>query len=130
MIADSLNNDFPHHTVVQNYWLPSIRSAAELDSGNAKKATAILQACAAYEMAQSQPFELGTLYPVYLRGQAYLLLHKGKEAAEEYQKIITHRGIVLNFPIAALARVGLARAYATQADTAKARAAYQDFLTL
>jgi cytochrome c-type biogenesis protein CcmH/NrfG len=59
-----------------------------------------------------------------------LLSHQGKEAAAEFQKIIDHRGMVLNSPIGALAHLGLARAYAMQGDTAKARAAYQDFLTL
>ena len=69
------------------------------------------------------------MYPVYLRGQAYLQMRKGPEAAKEFQKIIDHRGIVLNFPTGALARLGLARAYAVQGDIVKARAAYQDFLT-
>jgi len=70
------------------------------------------------------------MYPVYVRGQAYLLAHQGKEAAAEFQKIIDHRGIVLNEPIGALAHLQLGRAYAMQGDTAKSRAAYQDFLTL
>jgi hypothetical protein len=70
------------------------------------------------------------MYPVYLRGQAYLLARQGKEAAVEFQKIIDHRGIVLNFPLAALAHLGLGRAYAMASDTAKARTAYQDFFAL
>jgi hypothetical protein len=70
------------------------------------------------------------LYPVYLRGQAYLLGHQGKEAAVEFQRIIDHRGIVLNFPLGALAHLQLGRAYGLQGETAKARGAYQDFLTL
>jgi len=69
-------------------------------------------------------------YPVYLRGQAYLQMRKGKEAAAELQKMIEHRGIVLNFPTGALARLGLARACALEGDKVKASAAYQDFLTL
>jgi ATP/maltotriose-dependent transcriptional regulator MalT len=70
------------------------------------------------------------MYPVYVRGQAYLAAKRGGEAAIEFQKILTWRGVALNEPIAALAHLGLARAYALQADTAKARVAYQDFLTL
>jgi hypothetical protein len=70
------------------------------------------------------------LCPVYLRGEAYLMLHDGNRAAAEFQKFIDHRGVAMNFPWGALARLGLARAYALQRDTAKARAAYQDFLTL
>ena len=68
--------------------------------------------------------------PTYLRGEAYLMLHDGKAAAAEFQKFIDHRGVVLNFPWGALARLGLARAYTLQGDVVKARAAYQDFLTL
>ena len=68
--------------------------------------------------------------PAYLRGEAYLTLHDGKAAAAEFQKFIDHRGVVMNFPWGALAPLGLARAYAMQGDTAKAKIAYQDFLTL
>ncbi len=129
-LAESLNRDFPLHTVVQGYWLPSIRAAIELNAKNVNRALEILKSAAPYELGQSQPFNVGMMYPVYLRGQSYLLARQGKEAAEEFQKIIDHRGIVLNFPLGALAHLGLARAYALQGDTAKARAAYQDFLTL
>ena len=68
--------------------------------------------------------------PAYVRGEAYLMLHDGNRAAAEFQKLIDHRGLVVNFPWGALARLKLARAYAMQGDTAKARAAYRDFLTL
>ena len=70
------------------------------------------------------------LCPAYVRGEAYLMLHDGKAAAAEFQKFIDHRGVVVNFPWGALARLGLARAYAMQGDTAKTKTAYQDFLTL
>jgi tetratricopeptide (TPR) repeat protein len=70
------------------------------------------------------------LYPVFVRGEAYLAAHQGKEAAAEFQKILDHRGIVLNQPIGALAHLQIGRAYAMQGDIAKAKAAYQDFLTL
>jgi cytochrome c-type biogenesis protein CcmH/NrfG len=70
------------------------------------------------------------MYPVYVRGEAYLAAHQGKEAAAEFQKILNHRGIVLNEPIGALAHLQLGRAYAMSGDSAKARAAYEDFLTL
>ena len=68
--------------------------------------------------------------PAYVRGEAYLMLHDGNRAAVEFQKFIDHRGLVATFSWGALARLGLARAYALQGDTAKARAAYQDFLGL
>ena len=74
--------------------------------------------------------QLGTMYPAYIRGQAQLIAHNGSAAAAEFQKFIDHRGITINFPLGALARLGLARAYALSGNTAKSRAAYQDFLTL
>jgi tetratricopeptide (TPR) repeat protein len=101
-----------------------------LDHDAAAKAAEYLDSAAAYELGTSTPFQLGTLYPVYVRGEAYLALHQGKQAAGEYQKILHHRGIILNFCTGALAHLGLARAYVLQGDTAQAKAAYQDFLTL
>jgi eukaryotic-like serine/threonine-protein kinase len=65
-----------------------------------------------------------------VRGEAYLAAHQGKEAGVEFQKILDQRGVVVNEPIGALAHLGLARAYMLQGDTFKAKAAYQDFLTL
>jgi eukaryotic-like serine/threonine-protein kinase len=70
------------------------------------------------------------LYPIYVRGEAYLAAHRGTEAVAEFQKIFDHRGVVVNEPIGALAHLQIGRAYAMQGDTAKAKAAYQDFLTL
>lgn len=70
------------------------------------------------------------LCPAYLRGEACFTLHDGYQGAEEFQEFVDHRGVVMNFPWGSLARLGLARAYAMQGNAAKARAAYQDFLTL
>jgi Tfp pilus assembly protein PilF len=70
------------------------------------------------------------MYPVYVRGEAYLASHQGSQAAAEFQKILDHRGVVLNEPIGTLAHLQIGRAYAMQGDTAKAKAAYQDFLML
>jgi hypothetical protein len=84
-------------------------------------------------LGQAVSFEAGwsEIYrPAYLRGEAYLLAHRGQEAASEFQKIIDHPGIVVNFPWGAVARLGLGRAYALQGDTTKARTAYQNFLAL
>ncbi len=115
---------------MQGYGLPAIRAAIELNGKSGANAIKTLGTAGPYELAQCEPFQVGMLYPVYLRGQAYLLARQGNEAAAEFQKIVDHRGIVLNFPTGALARLGLARAYAAQGDTTKARAAYQDFLIL
>src|SRR5439155_9931029 len=79
------------------------------------------------ELGEPPPILEGTLYPVYVRGQARLAAHNGTAAAAEFQKFLDHRGIVLNFPLGALARLNLARAYAVSGDTNKSRTAYQDF---
>ena len=74
--------------------------------------------------------KVDVLYPVYVRGQAYLALHQGKEAAAEFEKFFDHRTIVANSPLAALARLGLTRSYVLQGDSPKARTAYEDFFAL
>jgi len=125
-----LDKTFRLDALVQSYWLATIRAAIELNRGNGTKAVELLQGAARYELAVSSPTELATMYPVYVRGYAYLLAHQGKEAAAEFQKFIDHPGVVLNFPLGALSRLGVARAYALQGDTTNARRAYQDFLTL
>ena len=110
--------------LVQRYWLPTIRAAVALERKDPNRAVELLQVAGAIELGE------GPLLPVYLRGEAYLMLHDGSRAAAEFQKFIDHRGQVKNFSWGALARLGLARAYALQGDKAKARAAYRDFLTL
>jgi predicted Zn-dependent protease len=123
-LADDLSKRFPADTIVQFNFLPTIRAQVMLSRNDSSKAICVLQA--------SSPYELGAvgnaLYPVYVRGEAYLAGHQGSEAAAEFQKILDHRGVVVNEPIAALAHLGLARAHTLQGDTAKARAAYKDFL--
>ena len=127
--AQALTNDlarrFPVHTLVKGYWLPTIRAAIEMNRGNPARAIELLQVTAPLELNNQ-----GELYAAYLRGQAYLRLRRGNEAAAEFQKLLDHRGLVGNSSFGALARVGLGRAYALQGDIAKARAAYQDFFAL
>jgi tetratricopeptide (TPR) repeat protein len=128
-LATELDKAFPLHTVVQRYWLPTIRAGVALQRKDPRRAIELLQASSTIELGI--PTELTVfLCPVYLRGEAYLMLHDGNAAATEFQKFIDHRGVVDNFPWGALARLGLARAYAIGGDTTKARTAYQDFLTL
>jgi serine/threonine protein kinase/tetratricopeptide (TPR) repeat protein len=131
-MEQDLARRFPHDTLIMGYWLPTIRAAIEVNRKNPSKAIEILQATTPYELGEPYPlFQVGGyLYPVYVRAQSYLLLHRGAESAAEYQKILDHRGIVMNCPLGALARLGLARAYALQGQTAKSRSAYQDFFTL
>jgi eukaryotic-like serine/threonine-protein kinase len=124
-----LNDHFPLDTLVQSYWLPSVRAAMELEHKNPNKAAASLQTTVPYELSEPTLWE-GFLYPVYLRGEAFLAMHDGRAATAEFQKFVDRRGLVANFHLGALARLGLARAYALQGDTSKAEVAYQDFLTL
>ena len=126
-LADDLEKRFPEDTLINLHFVPTVRAAAEVNQADPVKAVEILRVAV--------PLELGTdyelsLYPVYVRGQAYLSAKQGRKAADEFQKILDHPGIVRNEPIGALARLQIGRAYILQGDTAKAKAAYQDFLTL
>jgi len=127
-IVEELERSYPSQTVLKVYWLPAIKAAIELNANNASQALVFLEAAAPYELGAPAQFQLGTLYPAYVRGQAYLAAHNGNLAAGEFQKFLDHRGIVVNFPLGALAHLGLGRAYAMTGDTAKAKTAYQDFL--
>jgi hypothetical protein len=161
-LAAELDRTFPLDTRVQRYWLPTIRAAVALERKDPNRAIELLKVASTIELGI--PTNLGMLMcPAYVRGEAYLMLHDGNAAAAEFQKFIDHRGVVRNFPWGALARLGLARAYALEVGVgaplvgalvpaptqsvpgregrpqgaplqqdalAKARAAYQDFLTL
>ena len=131
-ISDDLAQRYPLDTLINGYWLLTIRAAIELDHNNPAEALKLLQEAASYELGANQftAADAAPLYPVYLRGEAYLRLHRGTEAAVEYQKFVDHWGAVRTFPLGALARLGLARAHAMQGAPAKAHIAYQDFLTL
>ncbi len=129
-IVDDLEKANPSNTVLKLYWLPTLKAAIELNGGNSAQALVLLEAAAPNELGEPPPFQVGSMYPAFLRGQAYLAAQNGPAAAAEFQKFLDHRGIALNFPVGALAHLGLARSYAIQGDTAKAKAAYQDFLTL
>ena len=123
-LADELNKTVPLDTLVQRNWLPVIRAAIALQRKDPNRAIELLQTSSEIELGENR------LLPAYLRGEAYLMLHDGKHAAAEFQKYIDHRALVRNAPWGALAHLGLARAYAMQGDTTKARASYQDFLTI
>jgi eukaryotic-like serine/threonine-protein kinase len=75
-------------------------------------------------------FDTSCLYPVYVRGSAYLTLGKSAEAAREFQYIIEQHGVLANCPVGALVHIGLGRAYAMGGDRLKARSAFQEFFAL
>ena len=115
--------------------LPIIHAAVALQGGRAttkaaEKAIGVLAAAAPYELGSPVATVGFDLYAIYLRGDAYVAAHQGPAAVTEFQKILDHPGVVANEPIGALAHLGLGRAYALSGDSIKAKAAYQDFLTL
>ncbi len=124
-LADELAKRFPENTIVKFNYLPTIRAQIALDRNDASKAIEVLQAAASYELGtEGQGGVAPSLYPVYVRGQAYLAARRGKEAAVEFQKILDHRGVVCNEAIGALAHLQIGRAYVLQGETATARAAH------
>jgi len=131
-LADDLDKRFPEDTIVQFNYLPSVRGKLALNKGDASGAIESLSASAPYELGATRAIDLDwtAMFPVFVRGEAYLAARQGSKAAVEFQKILDHRGLVLNQPIGALAHLGLGRAYVLQGDTVKAKVAYQNFLTL
>jgi len=130
VLLRNLEKEFPDNTVIRVYWAPTIRAAIAIHKGNARVALELLQTVAAYELGSPPPMGLATLYPVYLRGEAYLLAQQGDAAAREFEKILDHPYLVLNFPLHALARLQLGRAQAMLGYQSQARRAYLDFFTL
>jgi eukaryotic-like serine/threonine-protein kinase len=158
-LESDLRKRFPLDTLVNGYWLPTIEARMMLTEGKTAGALDRLQAVSSsLEVGLPTFTAIGAcLYPVYARGETYLAAGQGRAAAGEFQKILDHAGIVVNCPIGALARLGLARAYALEAGSggtavpavrnpanattgetpvprpealAKARKAYQDFFAL
>ena len=131
--AESLEKRFPEDTSTKFYYGPSLRALAALDRHDPANAIEQLQLSSEYDLGtpQSSFFGFfGAMYPVYVRGEAYLALHQGAQAALEFQKIVDHRYIAITDPVGALARLQLGRAYSMVGDQTKAKAAYSDFLNL
>ena len=129
-LAGDLSENFAADTIVQFDYLPMIHAAMALRSGDPRRAVEALAASLPYELGQTNSSFTFALYPVYLRGEAYLAAGNGAAAVREFHKILDHAGVVGNQPIGALARLGLGRGYALSGDTTKAQTAYQDFFSL
>jgi hypothetical protein len=114
-LGAELDIAYPLDTLAQRYWLPTIRAGVALERQDPNRAIELLKVARTIELSSITADLTIFLCPVYLRGEAYLLLHDGNRAAAEFQRFIDHRGLVANFPWGALARLGLARAYALQA---------------
>jgi DNA-binding winged helix-turn-helix (wHTH) protein/tetratricopeptide (TPR) repeat protein len=140
-LADDLARRFPEDTLVRFSYLPTLRAQIALNRGNPSQALGALESSAPYELGMPGAYGFPqALLPVYVRGQAYLAAHRGAQAAEEFQRVLNYRGVVFSEAIGALAHLGIARAYAMQAEAAtdnsrpellaKAHSAFEDFLSL
>jgi hypothetical protein len=133
ILADDLERRFPADTSVRFGSLPTLHALIALNRHDPLGAAALLETATPFELgwrgANSVGF-CGSLYPLYVRGEAFLMAHRGVEAAAEFQNILDHRGIIGADPIGALARLQLGRAFILTGDTHRAMIAYQDFLTL
>jgi tetratricopeptide (TPR) repeat protein len=127
-LVGELERSYATNTLLKLYWLPTINAAIELNKGNSSQSLVSLETVAPYELGNAG--FINYLYPAYVRGQAYLLAHNGTAAVAEFQKLLDHGGIVLNFVTGSLAHLQLGRAYAMAGDTAKAKSACQDFFAL
>ena len=132
-LANDLEERFSEDTSVRFSYLPALRACIALNHREPQKALELLQAAAPNELGSPRTAlhaNFGALYPVFVRGEAYLAAHQGVEATAEFQKIIDQPGIVVSDPIGALARLYLGRAWRLAGDKGKAKAAYQEFLAL
>jgi tetratricopeptide (TPR) repeat protein len=154
-VVRDLNQRFPLDTLINEYWLPTIRAAVELHRNDPTQAIEDLEQTKRYELASPQTVTTELLYPVYLRGEAYLAAGLPDKALAEFQKILDHPGLVGNYVLGVLTHLDIGRAYAMEAGIpvvsvhsksgsqphvsrdldrsdalAKARSAYQDFFSL
>jgi tetratricopeptide (TPR) repeat protein len=127
-ILEALQRSDPTNTYLKVYWFPVIEASIAMAQQAPDQAIVALEPSLPYELGGPPP---GTaMYPAYIRGLAYLAQRNGSAAAAEFQKFLDHPGIVQNFLLGSLAHLQLGRAYAISGDTAKAKTAYKDFLTL
>jgi tetratricopeptide (TPR) repeat protein len=132
-LAEELAREFPEDTFVHYMYLPALRALLAVDARDPAAAIQALQIASRYDLALGGvgfTGRFGGLYPIYVRGLAYLAARQPVEAAAEFQRILDHRSIVLVDPMDAMARLQLARALALSGDTVKAKSAYNDLLAL
>jgi hypothetical protein len=130
-LAKDLERRFLEDASVRFSYMPVLRALLAVKRREPAMAVELLQVAVPHELGAPRSSIhgfFGALYPVFVRGEAFLAAHQGAEAVAEYQKILDHRGIVVSDPVGALVHLELGRAYALSSDKAKARAAYQQFL--
>jgi len=129
-MLEAMQKSEDSNTYLKVYWFPVIEASIAMAQQAPDRAIVALEPSLPYELGTPPPLANGAIYPAYIRGLAYLTQKNGPAAAAEFQKFLDHTGIVQNFPLGSLARLQLGRAYVISGDTAKAKAAYKDFLTL
>jgi eukaryotic-like serine/threonine-protein kinase len=130
-ILEALEKSDPTDTYLKVYWFPVIEGSMAMAQAAPDRAIVALEPSLPYELGNPPPSTASSpMYPAYIRGLAYLGQKNGPAAAAEFQKFLDHTGVVQNFLLGSLAHLQLARAYAVSGDTARAKAAYQDFFTL
>jgi eukaryotic-like serine/threonine-protein kinase len=127
-VAD-LAKEQPFDTLLNQVKLPTARAILDLQRNQAAQAVAALEPAKPYDLGADRR-SIGTFLVMYVRGDAYLRSHDGANAAQEFQKILDHRGVQPSSQFVSLAKLGLGHAYALAGDTPKAKSAYQDFFAL
>ncbi len=127
-ILEGLQKSEPGNTYLKVYWFPVIEASIAMARQSPDPALVALEPSLPYELGGPPPGT--TMYPAYVRGLAYIAKRNGPSAAAEFQKFLDHSGVVQNFLLGSLAHLQLGRAYAISGETAKAKAAYKDFLSL
>jgi eukaryotic-like serine/threonine-protein kinase len=129
-LANDLAKKYPEDTIVHANFLPATRAGVALSANNGAKALEELSPTAPYELGSPDLDVNLALYPVYLRGMAYLMKKEGSASVAEFQKIVDHPGVVQDEIIGSLAHLGLGRAYVLSGDSTKAKTGYRNFLSL
>jgi serine/threonine protein kinase/Flp pilus assembly protein TadD len=127
-LADQISAEKPEDTLVQHYFIPTIRAAIKLQEHDPAAAIDLLRGTVKYDLAFTGSFN--SVYPAYIRGLAYLGLGDGRSASAQFQKLIDNPGFSVRHVIGPLARLQLGRAQKMMGDEASARKWYEEFLAL
>src|ERR1700733_13938287 len=127
-LADQISAERPEDTLVQHYFIPTIRAAIRLRQHDPAAAIDLLRGTAKYDLAFTGSFE--SVYPAYIRGLAYVRLGDGQSAAAQFQKLIDNPGFSVRHVIGPLARLQLGRAQKMMGENASARKSYEEFLSI
>jgi eukaryotic-like serine/threonine-protein kinase len=127
-LADQISAERPEDTLVQHYFIPTIRASIKLRQHDPAAAIDLLRGTAMYDLAFTGSFE--SVYPAYIRGLAYVGLGDGQSAAAQFQKVIDNPGFSVRHVIGPLARLQLVRAQKMMGDNASARKSYEEFLNI